>query len=150
MKRMLLAVLALAAALTVRGQEFSVPRREDPRKAMLRQFEYPDSMTQMHFWQPDPEVLYPLPTDLPMPEARKPADRSRPEPLVPMSPSTQSVRLNANNTLQLGPFVTLSNGQAWNWKPAPDLYLGPERRPVWGSFLGSFLDARTLSFPMPR
>ena len=31
MKRMLLAVLALAAALTAWGQEFSIPRREDPR-----------------------------------------------------------------------------------------------------------------------
>ena len=39
-----------------------------------------------------------------------------------------------NNTLRLGAHFTLSNGQAWNWSPFPDAYL----------------DARTLSFPMPR
>lgn len=38
-----------------------------------------------------------------------------------------------NNTLRLGSRFGLSNGQAWNWGPYPD----------------SFLDARTLSFPMP-
>lgn len=38
-----------------------------------------------------------------------------------------------NNTLRLGSHFGLSNGQAWNWGPYPD----------------SFLDARTLSFPMP-
>ena len=39
-----------------------------------------------------------------------------------------------NNTLRLGQHFNLSNGQAWNWSPFPD----------------AFLDARTLSFPMPR
>ncbi len=39
-----------------------------------------------------------------------------------------------NNTLQLGQYLTLSNGQAWHWGP----------------FLNAFLDARTLSFPLPR
>ena len=39
-----------------------------------------------------------------------------------------------NNSLRLGPHFNLSNGQAWNWSPFPD----------------AFLDARTLSFPMPR
>ncbi|HJC26346.1 hypothetical protein [uncultured Alistipes sp.] len=150
MKRMLLAVLALAAALTAWGQEFSIPRREDPRKAMLPKFEYPDSMTQMYFWQPDISVLYPLPTDLPQKNFKKRDAERTPEILVPMKPATQRTRVSGSNVLQIGPFVTLSNGQAWNWHPSPEFFLGPERRPVWGSFIGSYLDARTLSFPMPR
>lgn len=150
MKRMLLAVLALAAALTAWGQESPALRRQDPRRAMLSKFEYPDTMTQMHFWRPDFTVLYPLPTNLPREDFRKrDADRT-PEILIPMNPSTQRVRVSGSNILQIGPFVTLSNGQAWNWRPSPEFFLGPERRPVWGSFIGSYLDARTLSFPMPR
>ena len=44
------------------------------------------------------------------------------------------VRVTENNSLRLIPHITLSNGQAWNW----------------GAFPDSYLDARTLSFPMPR
>lgn len=39
-----------------------------------------------------------------------------------------------NNTLQMGRHFNLSNGQAENWGPYPD----------------SYLDARTLSLPLPR
>ena len=39
-----------------------------------------------------------------------------------------------NNTLEAWGRVNVSNGQAWNWGPFPD----------------SYLDARTLSFPVPR
>ena len=47
---------------------------------------------------------------------------------------TVSMTVIDNNTLRLGQHFNLSNGQAWNWSPFPD----------------AFLDARTLSFPMPR
>ena len=150
MKRMVLAVLALAAALTAWSQESPIPRREDPRKAMLPKFEYPDTMTQMYFWRPDIAAVYPLPTDLPRENAENQTEKTVPEVLVPMNPARQTVRLNKNNTLQLGPVFSISNGQAWNWNPTPEFFLGPDRRPVWGSFIGSHLDARTLSFPMPR
>ena len=39
-----------------------------------------------------------------------------------------------NNTLEAWGRVNVSNGQAWNWGPYPN----------------SYLDARTLSFPVPR
>ncbi len=39
-----------------------------------------------------------------------------------------------NNTLEVWGRVNVSNGQAWNWGPFPN----------------SYLDARTLSFPVPR
>ena len=39
-----------------------------------------------------------------------------------------------NNTLRLGRHFTISNGQAWNN----------------GSFPDAFLDARTISMPLPR
>ena len=51
----------------------------------------------------------------------------RPEP-------PRKVTVIGNNTLHAGGHFTVSNGQAWNWSPFPDAYL----------------DARTLSFPMPR
>lgn len=61
-------------------------------------------------------------------------------PVVPMSSVVviapeqlpRRVRVIDNMTL-LGPHFMLSNGQAWNWGPYPD----------------SFLDARTISLPMP-
>lgn len=53
--------------------------------------------------------------------------------LTPSRNLPSRVMVLDNNTLRLGSRFGLSNGQAWNWGPYPD----------------SFLDARTLSFPMP-
>ena len=112
MRKMLLAVLALAAALTAPAQQPPELRRERPDSTRLRELEYPDSMTHMRYWRPDYETMEPL----------------------EIQPAVSMVRVTENNSLRLIPHITLSNGQAWNW----------------GAFPDSYLDARTLSFPMPR
>nr|WP_295897118.1 hypothetical protein [uncultured Alistipes sp.] len=84
-----------------------------------------DSLASRSLWQPDYRSMEPLPV----------------QPVVSMSSVVaireeqlpRQVRVVDNMTL-LGPHFVLSNGQAWNWGPYPD----------------SFLDARTISLPMPR
>ena len=88
--------------------------------------EYPDSMTHMRYWRPDYETMEPLEI--------QPAVSMTSLVLVPMNNLPSKVRVTENNSLRLIPHITLSNGQAWNW----------------GAFPDSYLDARTLSFPMPR
>ena len=126
MRKMLLAVLALAAALTALAQQPPELRRERPDSTRLRELEYPDSMTHMRYWRPDYETIEPL--EIP------PAVSITSLVLVPMNNLPSKVRVTENNSLRLIPHITLSNGQAWNW----------------GAFPDSYLDARTLSFPMPR
>lgn len=46
----------------------------------------------------------------------------------------KSIKVLQNNTLRLDRFINISNGQAWNYSPFPNGYL----------------DARTLSMPLPR
>ncbi len=125
MKKYLFAVLMLLAAWAVVGQE---PTFEFKRDTLRRNkgFALPDSMMHMSPMRYESMKLLPV----------------KAKPLVSMTsvlaiqrenlPSSVTV-LN-NNTLRLGPQFNLSNGQAWNWSPFPDAYL----------------DARTLSFPMPR
>ncbi len=126
MRKMLLAVLALAAALTAPAQQPPELRRECPDSTRLRELEYPDSMTHMRYWRPDYETMEPLEI--------QPAVSMTSLVLVPMNNLPSKVRVTENNSLRLIPHITLSNGQAWNW----------------GAFPDSYLDARTLSFPMPR
>ena len=57
MRKMLLAVLALAAALTAPAQQPPELRRERPDSTRLRELEYPDSMTHMRYWRPDYETM---------------------------------------------------------------------------------------------
>ena len=61
------------------------------------------------------------------------------EPLFPsirIDRSGRPTRIYVINNiiLQVGGYVNVTNGQAWIWSPYPNCYL----------------DARTLSFPMPR
>ena len=80
-------------------------------------------------------------TLLPTPSARPLVGNLRIQPLVAGSSvlrieakglPTRVYVLN-NVSLQIGGYVTLSNGQAWLWSPYPN----------------GFLDARTLSVPLP-
>ncbi|MBQ7297735.1 MAG: hypothetical protein IJW80_05495 [Alistipes sp.] len=80
-------------------------------------------------------------TLLPTPPARPLVGNLRIQPLVAGSSvlrieakglPTRVYVLN-NVSLQIGGYVTLSNGQAWLWSPYPN----------------GFLDARTLSLPLP-
>lgn len=77
----------------------------------------------------------------PLPPARPVVGNVRLQPLISGSSilrvevkglPTRVYVLN-NISLQIGGYVTLSNGQAWLWSPYPN----------------GFLDARTLSFPLP-
>lgn len=120
-----MAVAALVAAFTIRAQE--------PGKIVVErgdtiyggwEFYIPDSLARRTPWHPD----------------YRNADAFTPRPVVSMTsvivmpklPS--SVMVLNNNSLRLGQNFTISNGQAWNWGPYPN----------------SFLDARTLSMPLPR
>ncbi len=91
-----------------------------------REFRLPDSLAHLAPWQPDYRAMSPR----------------RPNPAVTMTSvllldkrrlPRRIVVLN-NNAVQFGHHVVISNGQAW----------------TNGSYLDAFLDARTLSFPMPR
>ena len=84
-----------------------------------------DSLASRSLWQPDYRSMAPLPVQPVVSLSSVVALRGGPPP--------RPVR-GADNMTLLGPHFVLSNGQAWNWGPYPD----------------SFLDARTISLPMPR
>lgn len=117
-----------------RPSELSLPDTLAAPEAFVR----PDSLRRAVGEMPDSIVRQ-------LPWSAQEADRNRRlavRPAVTMTsieaiprralPSRVTV-LN-DNTLRLGPHFTLSNGQAANWGPFPDAYL----------------DARTLSFPLPH
>lgn len=54
--------------------------------------------------------------------------------VIPQNALPARVTVLDNNTLRMGRHFNISNGKAENWGPFPDAYL----------------DARTLSFPLPR
>lgn len=125
MKKTMLAVLALFAALAVTAQEpvFKLPKRDTAR---MPRFTLPDSLAHMSPWKPDYEAMEPL--------SVKPVVSMTSVVVIKRENLPARVTVIDNNTLRLGRYFNLSNGQAWNWSPFPD----------------AFLDARTLSFPMPR
>ncbi len=69
-----------------------------------------------------------------LPEPVKPAVTMTSLVIVSDENIGKSIDVLKNNTLRLDRFINVSNGQAWNWSPFPN----------------GHLDARTLSFPMPR
>ncbi len=93
----------------------------------------------------DPSFPYdpafsPAPTFPPRPE-RPPRVVWRPPLAAPVLPSVRRrdglparIYVINNISLQIGGYVNLTNGQAWIWSPYPNGYL----------------DARTLSMPLPR
>lgn len=124
-RRILTALALTLAARTVAAQE---PPLLGPERDSLR-IEYalpPDAPRFDAPPHPDYAVMAPLPTH----------SNALPEVFLPRKSLPGRIAVLGNNTLRLNRRirVELSNGQAWNWSPYPD----------------AFLDARTLSFPMPR
>lgn len=125
MKRWIFAVAALLFAAGVEAQEPSGIRYDRPDTARQSpRFELPDSLAHMTPWKPDYKSMEPIHVG--------PAVSMT--SVVSVSQLPARVTVLENNTLRIGGHLTIGNGQAWNWSPFPNGYL----------------DARTLSFPMPR
>lgn len=129
MRRMLfLLVGAVFMADVALAQEPTLPRRRNLRPDSLRTATLPqsDTMEMMLPWRPDYRYMEPL----------------EQHPVVSMSSLVTVIATHLpaqvtvldNNMLRLSRRFLLSNGQAWNHGP----------------YLDSFLDARTLSMPLPR
>ena len=86
----------------------------------------PDSLAHLSPWKTDFRTAAPMKV--------KPAVSMTSVVVIQKENLPSRVTVIDNNSLRLGSHFNLSNGQAWNWSPFPD----------------AFLDARTLSFPMPR
>ena len=126
MRKMLLTAIALTVALAVSAQEPKFDFKRDSLRTALPGFSLPDSLAHMAPWKPDYKTMAPIKT--------KPSVSMTSVVVIQKENLPSSVTVLNNNTLRLGTRFNLSNGQAWNWSPFPDAYL----------------DARTLSFPMPR
>lgn len=124
MRKMLLAAVALVIALAASAQEPKFDFKRDTTR--LPGFTLPDSVAHLSPWKPDYRTMAPIRT--------KPTVSMTSVVVIQRENLPSRVTVIDNNTLRLGGHFTLSNGQAWNWSPFPDAYL----------------DARTLSFPMPR
>ena len=124
MRKMLFAAVALVVALAASAQEPKFDfKRDTTRKSG---FALPASLALMSPWKPDYKTMAPVKT--------KPTVSMTSVVVIQKENLPSRITVIDNNTLRLGAHFTLSNGQAWNWSPFPDAYL----------------DARTLSFPMPR
>lgn len=100
-------------------------------------FSIPDSLTALRRHASDTLSFTPHPllrTTAP-PVTWHPALRQLPLPSVRRNRDglPEHIHVINNIILQLGGYVNLTNGQAWIWGPPP----------------GSYLDARTLSLPLP-
>ena len=129
MKRMFILAAALLAALAISAQEpnkFGLKKPDSPRSG---KYELPDSLRNK-FELPDslahlsPEGLMKV----------KPSVTMTSVVVIHKENLPSRVTVIDNNTLRLGRHFTISNGQAWNN----------------GSFPDAFLDARTISVPLPR
>ena len=126
MKRMFILAVALLAALAISAQEpnkFGLKKPDSPRSG---KYELPDSLAHLSPWKPDYRA-----------EGRmkvKPSVTMTSVVVIHKENLPSRVTVIDNNTLRLGRHFTISNGQAWNN----------------GSFPDAFLDARTISVPLPR
>lgn len=126
MKKILIALLACAAVLQLPAQE---SRRLNFNRDSLRikeSFSLPDSLAHLSPWSPD--------TNISLPGSVKPSVTMTSVVTVNQENLPSRVTVIDNNTLRLGRFFNVGNGQAWNNGPFPNAYL----------------DARTLSFPGRR
>ena len=137
MKRTFYRPGGLAAALAAAVGCIASAAAQEPLHEVLH-LSVPDSLTA--FYRRDADALSLVPHAV--------ADTAAPPvvwqlPVVaPLSPSVRHGRgglpehmhVINNIVLQIGGYVNLTNGQAWIWSPYPNGYL----------------DARTLSLPMPR
>lgn len=125
MKKMLILLVLAATALPGFAQK---PEYEfEPQKRLPEyEFKLPDSLSHMTPWLPalnHPDRINPLKPAVSMTSLTRPAQDDIPRRVSVISDGILRTK-----------HLTISNGQAWNWSPFPDAYL----------------DARTLSMPMPR
>lgn len=135
MKKLFIVLLALAIAGGVSAQESKkivFQKRDSLRKEFIHpdsthmEFTLPDSLAHMSPWRPDYRTMEPM--------KAKPVVSMSSVVVIQQENLPSRITVIDNNTLRLGRWFNVSNGQAWNRSPYPDAYL----------------DARTLSFPMPR
>lgn len=126
MKKIVIIAVALILAFAGGAQERKAPDFLRTDSTRMKGYRLPDSLSYLMPWKHEYRRL---------PEAKdKPVVSMTSIVAVPWENMPSRITVLENNTLRLGPHFTISNGQAWNWSPFPDAYL----------------DARTLSFPMPR
>lgn len=134
MKRMIMMAAALFATLALSAQEhpnFGVTRPDSAKRfelpdSLRARFELPDSLAHLSPWQPDYRAQGKMKV--------KPSVTMTSVVVIQQENLPARVTVLNNNTLRLGRHFTISNGQAWNN----------------GSFPDAYLDARTLSMPLPR
>lgn len=124
MKKVLIVAAALVALRFAAAQE-PQPFEIVPRDT-TQVFQLPDSLVHLTPWHPDFRTMSPVRT--------QPAVTMTSVVLVPQEHLPKRIAVLDDNSLRLGHHVVISNGQAW----------------TNGVFLDAFLDARTLSFPLPR
>lgn len=128
--------VALFAAFSLSAQEpgkFRLVRPDSTRTGSFRLpdslrvgVSIPDSLAHMSPWKTDFRTAAPMKV--------KPAVSMTSVVVIHKENLPSRVTVIDNNTLRLGRHFTISNGQAWNN----------------GSFPDAFLDARTISVPLPR
>ena len=128
--------VALFAAFSLSAQEpnkFGLKKPDSPRSGKYElpdslrvEMSVPDSLAHMSPWKTDFRTAAPMKV--------KPAVSMTSVVVIHKENLPSRVTVIDNNTLRLGRHFTISNGQAWNN----------------GSFPDAFLDARTISVPLPR
>lgn len=129
MKRLILCFLALTAALAAGSQTPELPVGELTRRKPELDLTLPDSLQHQRQWiNLTPQGV----------------EKLQLEPVISMSSLMRERQQNLPRSVKVGVDrvtnslrwgrLSISNGQAWNW----------------GAYPNSYLDARTLSFPMPR
>lgn len=136
MKRVMIAVLMLLVAGLVTAQEtnkYGIKKSESRRNgvyelpdSLRNKFEIPESQAHHSPWNPDYRTQGKMKVN--------PSVSMTSVIIIQKENLPERVAVIDNNMLRLGRHFTISNGQAWNN----------------GSFPDSYLDARTLSFPLPR
>lgn len=126
MKKLLLSLLFLIPILTAVAQERKTFRLQPEMPQRTEGFVLPDSLAHLSPWRPQYTV--------PNPFKPRPAVSMTSLVVVPQHNRPKHVNLLKNNTLRIRVRFNISNGQHWNHSPFPD----------------AFLDARTISVPLPR
>lgn len=126
-RKMLFAFAALVVALTASAQEPNPFGFVPPDSLGTKEFTLPDSLAHYSPWRQDYRKA-------PRLEQLRPVVSMTSIIAIPYESLPSRVTVLNDNTLRVTPHLTISNGQAWNWGIFPD----------------SYLDARTLSFPLPR
>ena len=104
MRKMLLAAVALAVAVAASAQEPKFDFKRDTTRTSG--FALPDSLAHMSPWKPDYKTMAPVKT--------KPTVSMTSVVVIQKENLPSRITVIDNNTLRLGPHLTLSNGQAWD------------------------------------